>query len=1299
MAVLVLEDAVPLGLAARLRHPLPGDLVGSKWWSFGFPDQMMLGNSSDGLVGESLGYGWVRLDTGSRYPVKNGYSGAALWSHTYQAVVGIVGRARETDGDAQALTLNEADHCLPGQKLHLLTEWSAEAAGESALAAWGWSLERDPEAGRHWRPRARGVSTEAEQGFRFRGRTAALKDIVSWIAGETVSRQVLVVTGSPGVGKSAVLGRVVTAAHPAIAKMLPCDDDTVCVPLGAVACAVHAKGKTALEVAREVARAASAPMPEVVADLAPAVRGVLEDGPARRFAIVIDALDEASTPADARTIVTKIALPLVETCTELGVRIVVGSRPRDDAGDLLAGFGSGAQVLDLDQPQYFAQADLAAYAMVSLQLQGDERADNPYQNEEIAGPVAARIATLAEGNFLVAGLIARAHGLHDERLVVADLISFTPTVEAALRDYLQRLPDVDGVSATVALTALAYAEAPGLPLALWRACITALSGTTLPETRLHAFARSSAANFLVEASGTDSEPGTFRLFHQALNDALLKAHAETGSPTDTERALARALTAEGRSANWHAAPAYLLRSLPRHAARGRVIDDLLTDDTYLLHADLRRLIPAAAYATSRLGHQRARLIRKTPRALDAGPHLRAALFSLTESRDHLGDAYRTIRLATPYRALWAVNGPRQEETILEAGTGSVTAVCGVSTEDGRTFLASGGSDGAVRLWDPVTGDLLRTLEGRPSTIREDGTSSVTAVCGVSTEDGRTFLASGGSDGAVRLWDPVTGDLLRTLEGRPSTIREDGTGSVTAVCEVPTEDGRTLLAIGSLLGTVRLWDPTSNDVFHILENRASSVNAVCVVYAENDRPLLAVGGFRGMVQLWDPITGDLLRTLQGHTGRVTVCTISTGDGRTLLVGGGGDLINGIGEVWLWDPATGNLLRTLEGHTGPVGAVCGVPTEDGRTLLASSSDHKVWLWDPATGNLLRTLEGHASWVNALCALPTGDGHALLASGSNDRTARLWDPTTRKPLRGLERDAYWVNGVCALSTRDGRILLASGSADSTVRMWDPTTGKLIRALEGHADSVNAVCAVPIGRGRILLASGSADSTVRMWDPTTGKLLRALEGHADSVNAVCAVPIGRGRILLASGSADSTVRMWDPTTGKLIRTLNGHTNLVRAVCAVQIGRERVLLASGSGDGTVRLWDPTTGKLIRTLKGHTSWVNAVCAVQIGRERVLLASGSGDGTVRLWDPIAGKLLRTLKGHTGLVNAVCAVQAEDGRTFLVSGSYDRTVRFWDPESGRLVFQILNAFVSGVVTIGESQLIVASTEGLLALAFYP
>lgn len=89
---------------------------------------------------------------------------------------------------------------------------AAAALREEPLAAWGWSLQGDSEATRHWLPRARGVSIDSERGYRFRGRTAALHVITTWLDREHTDRRVLVVTGAPGAGKSAVLGRIVTAS-------------------------------------------------------------------------------------------------------------------------------------------------------------------------------------------------------------------------------------------------------------------------------------------------------------------------------------------------------------------------------------------------------------------------------------------------------------------------------------------------------------------------------------------------------------------------------------------------------------------------------------------------------------------------------------------------------------------------------------------------------------------------------------------------------------------------------------------------------------------------------------------------------------------------------------------------------------------------------------------------------------------------------------------------------------------------------------------------------------------------------
>jgi WD40 repeat protein len=1256
LAVLVLAEPVPAGVeAAPLRFPRPADLAGRSWWAFGFPGRDPVGDAIDGVVGAALALGWVRLDTRSPHLARPGFSGGGLWSPDYQAVVGVVGQAHG-NGEGRAVTLHQADLCFPDHQLAALAAWSAEAAGEVALQQWGWTLARDPEGVRHWRPRARGVSIDSERGYRFRGRAAALHRIVAWLDRGEPDRRVLVITGTPGVGKSAVLGRIVTTADAAIRAALPPGDHAVRASVGSVGCAVHAKAKTALEVAEEIARAASARLPKDTGDLVPAIREVLDEHGGRRFNVIIDALDEAASPEQARAIIDQVALPLAETCSDAGAQVVVGTRRRDDGGNLLDRFGGALEGIDLDDPRYFAEEDLAAYALACLQLAGDERPGNPYSDDTLAGPVAGRIAAMAGRNFLIAGLIARSRGLHDEQAANPGQLGFSATVDSALASYLERLNPVAGLPADRALTVLAFAEAPGLPARLWQMAIEAIDGTRISAEDLTRFARSSAANFLVETGGEAATGGqTYRLFHQALNDALLRRRSEVMPRVDDERALTSAFIKHGRRSRWKDAPNYLLRSLPMHAAAAGLVDDLLCDDAYLLHADLRRLIRVADEADSEQGRHRAQLLRLTPRAITAGAADRAAFFSVTEALDDLGASYRDGGWQAPYRALWASVRPRNERAVLEGHQGWVNSVCLV-TVGGRELLASAGGDGTVRIWDPGTGQQRAVLEGHQGWVY--------AVCAV-TVAGRELLASAGVDGTVRIWNPGTGRQETTLEGH-----QDG---VWSVCPV-TVGGRELLASGGADGTVRIWDPGTGLLCTTLEGHQHGVWAVCPVTVAEEK-LLASGGSDGTVRIWDPGTGQQRSTLKGHQREVNgVCAVTVA-GAELLASAGSDR-----TVRIWDPQTGLQCATLEGHQDGVWAVCPV-TVAGRELLASAgSDRTVRIWDPETGQQHATLEGHQDWVCSVCPV-TVAGRELLASAGDGGTVRIWDPETGQQHATLEgrQDGVWA--VCPVSVA-GRELLASAGVDGTVRIWDPLTGRQKITLEGHQDGVWAVCPVTVA-AKQLLASASSDGTVRIWDPEIGEQRVTLKGHQGSVWSVCRITVA-GKELLASAGVGGTVRIWDPETGEQKTRLEGHQGGVRSVCPVTVAGKQ-LLASAGNDRTLRIWDPETGEQRVTLEGHLGLLWSVCSVTAAG-RQLLASASADGTVRIWDPEAGEQRIVLEGHRAEVNGVCPVTVA-GRQLLASAGDDGTVRIWDPETGACLLTVpthyppqATAWVGGSLAIG-------------------
>jgi WD40 repeat protein len=1066
-----------------------------------------------------------------------------------------------------------------------------------------------------------------------------LREVTGWLGREAADGRVLVVTGVPGAGKSALLGQAGITSG----------------------CVVDARGKTALDVAVELAMGASATLPDYVWELEPSVRAALAERDVQRFGVIIDGLDEAAA-GEATEIVSAIVLPLVQPSGGVSVRVVVGM----GRSGLLADFGEATVVIDLDQPEFFDQADLIAHAREQLRLARGK--GSAVGNGSAVDEHARRIAAASGRSFLVAGLLAWTHGLYGTEVPGA---AVTVTAAEALRDHLRHAGGIGNISAEAILTAVAFAEAPGMPLELWRTAVQALGGGAgMTADELARFARSPGASVLLDAG----QDGGFRLAHQAFADALREARARVATPADDERALTQAFTAIGQQRGWGQAPRYLLRSLPGHAARAGQIDELLADDGYLLHADLRRLIPVAEDAGTEVGGRRATLLRETPWAITADAPARTALFSVTASLENLGRSFSFSDAPAPYRATWASVLPRTERATLEGHTGAVLAVCAFRHND-KTLLATGSDDKTVRIWNPGTGALLGTLEGH--------TDWVHTVCAF-TRGGQTLLATGGDDATVRIWDPATRTELAVLTGHA--------GAVHSVCAF-TSEGRTLLASTGEENLVRIWDPATGTQAGVLEGHTDWVNAVCA-FRYQRRALLATGSDDNTVRVWDPATGELRLTAEGHTDAVNAVCAFEHEDAILLASGSDDT-----TVRVWEPGSGMELASLRGHTHWINTICAFH-EDGLTkIVTGSDDQTVRIWDLTSGTQQAMVEGHTGAVFATCVLHH-NGETLLASGGDDDTVRIWDPPSSDQQAAPKRHTDWVNAVCVFHTRRGRRLVASGGDENLIRIWDPATNVEWLTLEGHGDWVHAICSFGF-EDRTFLATGSDDHTVRIWNPAAKRLRATLRGHTSAVNAVCAFTHD-GKTLVASGGDDRTIRLWNAATNRQEAILRGHDGSVLALCA--FGPDgSPLLASGGHDQTVRIWDLASGTQQAVLDGHDGLVLAVCALDQDRPRrghgaTLLASGGDDGMVRIWDPATGTQAGALEGHTDWVHAVCSF-THGGHTLLASASSDETVRIWDPASQAPLLVIPVHHQAKSLAYSSGTLIVALTGGVLTLELSP
>ncbi|MEG4319132.1 MULTISPECIES: NACHT domain-containing protein [unclassified Microcoleus] len=549
----------------------------------------------------------------------------------------------------------------------------------------------------------------------------------------------------------------------------------------------------------------------------------------------------------------------------------------------------------------------------------------------------------------------------------------------------------------------------------------------------------------------------------------------------------------------------------------------------------------------------------------------------------------------------------------------------IFSPDGK-LLATGDTDGVVRLWEASTGREILTCKGHSNVVESVAFSP----------DGK-ILASGSYENTIKLWTVKTGECLKVLQGH--------TESVMSVTFNP--DGN-ILASGSFDRTIRLWDIDTGECCKILQYHTKVVFSVAFHPAGE---MLATGSGDQTLRLWNINSGECLKILEGHT--KNVFSVAFNSGGEILASGSADK-----TVKLWNIGTGECLKTLEGHFDQVRSIAFSPS--GEILASGSYDRTAKLWDINSGECLNTLQGHSNQVGSVAFHPGGD---ILVSGSYDQTLRLWDINSGECLNTLQG---YSNQVMSIAFSPNGKILASGDDEQTVKLWDVSSGKCLQILHGHLARVHLVAFSPNGE---MLASGSYDETLRVWDIGSGECLHTLPEFGNETRSIAFSPNGE---ILASAGYKQTVRLWDIGTGECLKTLDGHNNSVYSAAFSPLGE---IFASEGFGGTVRVWDIHTGECLQILQGHTGWARAIAFSHNGE---ILASGSVDRTVRIWDVRSGECLQILQGHTDWIRSVAFSSSSE---IVVSGSVDGTVRIWDIRTGECL-KILQGHTSRINSVAFS-----------------
>jgi hypothetical protein len=397
-----------------------------------------------------------------------------------------------------------------------------------------------------------------------------------------------VVTGSPGAGKSALLGVLVCSSHPSLRETTQQVWDHVSRALYTVDerfAAVHARGRRLDETVASIARQLGLGELDFPDDLVDAIRDLPPP------AIVLDALDEAE---NGRLIMDELVLPLARAQRGDGsplARLVVGVRKYGDYAPLRDFAERHGLLADLDdQPREVLEDDLEEYVTELLSASDVYNRRGTVRRifaREVAGVLAAPPEEGVRsrwGEFLVAGLYAR----H----VVATTLDRPIDTAREAWDLGRRVPrslpevlalDLNATKSSLlrpALLALARTYGDGMPLSvLRRVCGAYLTDEVSEPTADQLRDVLDLGRFYLRQV-TDTDGTTlYRLFHQGLADHLLRrgrsdlSRIKEAFRTSVFLDLLVAPLGAGPDRDWDVAEPYVIRHALQHAADAGRLDE------------------------------------------------------------------------------------------------------------------------------------------------------------------------------------------------------------------------------------------------------------------------------------------------------------------------------------------------------------------------------------------------------------------------------------------------------------------------------------------------------------------------------------------------------------------------------------------------------------------------------------------------------------------------------------------------------------------------------------------------------